>query len=392
MKKALFFRNQMGEKKVNVANVYLEKYGKKRERDRQSRAEQNVFCDWLFCVKSKADRKKMFYLLQLIMALKIGRWILLCLSHITLYLFLFTSLSLTWLFLSPNLYISLFLSYCLTLSVSPSFRLSLPHVFLSFFLSSSLSNTHQLVYSYDSIFPSLFLFLSISLFTFLTLYLCFYNICISLYPFLLLPLSFCLPLCHTHTHAQSLSKTLSLVHSICLKAHIISPTRILHLKHNLQSKISLYSHLSLTLSLAHALTYSRKLGPLLSIPNKKLVIPIDFGSAWIVSGMGGLVDHTFDAREKCWFFKYVSGSEHFRGQLYYHSPKRMIARLGSLRQTVHVMFAIITSPEEYYVRIQLSIFRKIYPILYAWWSLELQALGFSIFVLNEDTTHLLCLE
>lgn len=73
MKKALFFRNQMGEKKVNVANVYLEKYGKKRERDRQSRAEQNVFCDWLFCVKSKADRKKMFYLLQLIMALKIGR-------------------------------------------------------------------------------------------------------------------------------------------------------------------------------------------------------------------------------------------------------------------------------------------------------------------------------
>ena len=70
MKKALFFRKQMGEKKVNVANVYLEKYGKKRETDR---AEQNVFCDWLFCVKSKADRKKMFYLLQLIMALKIGR-------------------------------------------------------------------------------------------------------------------------------------------------------------------------------------------------------------------------------------------------------------------------------------------------------------------------------
>ena len=68
MKKALFFRNQMGEKKVNVANVYLEKYGK---RERQT--EQNVFCDWLFCVKSKADRKKMFYLLQLIMALKIGR-------------------------------------------------------------------------------------------------------------------------------------------------------------------------------------------------------------------------------------------------------------------------------------------------------------------------------
>ena len=40
MKKALFFREQMGEKKVNVGNVYLEKYGKKRETDRQSRAER----------------------------------------------------------------------------------------------------------------------------------------------------------------------------------------------------------------------------------------------------------------------------------------------------------------------------------------------------------------
>ena len=70
MKKALFFRKQMGEKKVNVANVYLEKYGK---RERQTEQSRTFFCDWLFCVKSKADRNKMFYLLQLIMALKIGR-------------------------------------------------------------------------------------------------------------------------------------------------------------------------------------------------------------------------------------------------------------------------------------------------------------------------------
>ena len=62
MKKALFFRKQMGEKKVNVANVYLEKYGKKRERDRQSRAEQSrtFFVIGFFVLKAKPIVKRCF--------------------------------------------------------------------------------------------------------------------------------------------------------------------------------------------------------------------------------------------------------------------------------------------------------------------------------------------